>query len=366
MTQTHRSFAFAERGRGLVHAAQWGGQNQQTSSNSAPSPVIQPALQDVLARLQSYYGANPTAPAYYPGGTVAPQSAQTQAAIDALFNRGASGSSLGSAANRYAVDTLGGKYLDLNVNPYFQGALAASLAPVTRNFVDNVLPSVASQFEGAGRYGSGADRAATQAALTSFNTANANAATTAANTAYNQGVQNQLVAAGLFPAFQAADYQNIGAMGQAGSAIDQYRQANTNADVARYNYDSTAQPNYLAQQAQQYLAAYPGGQTTSNSSGGYYGNSTPASNSNAFANILGSLFSDARLKDDITPVGRLNDGQTVYAYRLKGSPRTELGLLAQEVERRHPEAVATDRSGFKRVHYGRATAEARAPRGGLL
>ncbi|HEX9328536.1 MAG TPA: tail fiber domain-containing protein, partial [Reyranella sp.] len=76
---------------------------------------------------------------------------------------------------------------------------------------------------------------------------------------------------------------------------------------------------------------------------------------------LGMLgFSDRRLKEDITPVGALNDGQTVYSYRYKGDPRTQIGLLAQEVERVHPEAVARHPSGYRMVDYRRATRSARS------
>lgn len=74
---------------------------------------------------------------------------------------------------------------------------------------------------------------------------------------------------------------------------------------------------------------------------------------------LMSFFSDERLKDDITPVGKLNDGQNVYAYRYKGDPRPQIGLLAQEVERVRPEAVHTHPSGFKMVNYSLATRGAR-------
>ena len=57
-------------------------------------------------------------------------------------------------------------------------------------------------------------------------------------------------------------------------------------------------------------------------------------------------------------LAKLADGQTVYSYRYKGEPRTQIGLLAQEVERLHPKAVRTHPSGFKMVNYAAATAPA--------
>jgi hypothetical protein len=70
-------------------------------------------------------------------------------------------------------------------------------------------------------------------------------------------------------------------------------------------------------------------------------------------------FSDERLKEDIAPVGKLNDGQNVYSYRYKGSPRTQIGLLAQNVEDAVPDAVGTHSSGFKMVDYAKATHKSR-------
>jgi hypothetical protein len=65
-------------------------------------------------------------------------------------------------------------------------------------------------------------------------------------------------------------------------------------------------------------------------------------------------FSDARLKQDIEKVGELNDGLGVYSYRFKGEPRHQIGLIAQEVEERYPEAVR-EFGGMKAVNYGAAT-----------
>jgi hypothetical protein len=69
------------------------------------------------------------------------------------------------------------------------------------------------------------------------------------------------------------------------------------------------------------------------------------------------FFSDARLKEDISPVGETYDGQQIYKYRMKGDPRPQLGLMAQEVEERRPDAVGLA-AGFRTLDYDRATEEA--------
>lgn len=76
-------------------------------------------------------------------------------------------------------------------------------------------------------------------------------------------------------------------------------------------------------------------------------------------------FSDQRLKHNIDPVGETYDGQHIYRYDM-GDGRTQLGLMAQEVAQRKPDAVGS-RNGFLTLDYDRATEDA-VPRayGGLV
>lgn len=64
--------------------------------------------------------------------------------------------------------------------------------------------------------------------------------------------------------------------------------------------------------------------------------------------------SDKRAKTDIQEVGKLNNGLPVYSYRYKGSPLQQIGLMAQDVEKSRPEAVATRPDGLKAVNYAEA------------
>jgi hypothetical protein len=71
-------------------------------------------------------------------------------------------------------------------------------------------------------------------------------------------------------------------------------------------------------------------------------------------NLVGSIFSDERLKESIEPVGELYDGTNVYRYRYKGDDTPRIGVLAQEVEKTRPDAVS-EHGGYLAVDYGRAT-----------
>jgi hypothetical protein len=68
------------------------------------------------------------------------------------------------------------------------------------------------------------------------------------------------------------------------------------------------------------------------------------------------MMSDRRLKEDIEPVGRLDNGLTVYLYRYRDTPTWHIGLMADEVEELYPEAVGQV-GAFKAVNYKLATAK---------
>lgn len=72
----------------------------------------------------------------------------------------------------------------------------------------------------------------------------------------------------------------------------------------------------------------------------------------------GWMMSDRRLKKDIEKVGELDSGLPIYKFRYKAGGLMQLGVMAQDVEREMPDAVATvDQAGHKAVNYS-AIAEA--------
>jgi hypothetical protein len=65
-------------------------------------------------------------------------------------------------------------------------------------------------------------------------------------------------------------------------------------------------------------------------------------------------FSDRRLKTDIAKIGKTNDGQNIYSFKYKRGGPMHLGLMAQEVEKKNPDAVVTMPGGMKAVDYRNA------------
>jgi len=66
--------------------------------------------------------------------------------------------------------------------------------------------------------------------------------------------------------------------------------------------------------------------------------------------------SDERVKENIEPIGKSFDKQTIYKFNYIGDPSPRIGLMAQEVEKKHPGAVK-EFNGTKAVDYNKATAK---------
>lgn len=64
--------------------------------------------------------------------------------------------------------------------------------------------------------------------------------------------------------------------------------------------------------------------------------------------------SDERAKDDKQKIGETKDGLGIYSFKYKGSPKTEIGLMAQEVKKKKPKAVAKRPDGLFAVNYEEA------------
>lgn len=67
------------------------------------------------------------------------------------------------------------------------------------------------------------------------------------------------------------------------------------------------------------------------------------------------LASDKRLKKGVKHVGELK-GHKLYEYEYKNADNghgKQIGVMAQEVEKRRPDAVSKRRDGYRQVHYGK-------------
>jgi len=63
-----------------------------------------------------------------------------------------------------------------------------------------------------------------------------------------------------------------------------------------------------------------------------------------------AMASDIRIKENIRKVGSTDGGLPVYTYNYIGSDITQMGVMAQDVEKVNPDAV-TESNGIKAVYY---------------
>ncbi len=69
--------------------------------------------------------------------------------------------------------------------------------------------------------------------------------------------------------------------------------------------------------------------------------------------------SDVRLKDNIKRIGESIDGYNIYKFRYLDSTKEYIGVMAQEVQAKKPEAVVKLNNGFYGVDYSQLDVEFR-------
>ena len=310
-----------------------GGKNktQKTTQESSPWGPQQGPLKYAIGEATRLY--QDASPVYYPGSTVAPFSPEQDQAFDMTRARATGGNQTMRAAEGYARDVLGGRY---SGNP-LEGQ-------VFQNIQQRVMPAVNSQFMGSGRYGSGMHADTAARGMTE-------AFAPVAASMYEQGMNRMDNAARMAPMFAQNDYADINALGAIGQQRQAMAQDEMNDAKARWDYYQTLPYNKLGQ----FL----------NNIGGNYGGTvvgtTQVPQPSVLQQIAGyiagnagqaaQMMSDARVKEDIRRVGQMDNGTPIYAYRYIGSPVTHFGVIAQEVEKTHPNAVVTRPDGLKAVDY---------------
>lgn len=332
-------------------------QNQTSTSVSDPWSQATPLLQSLISKYSSV-NTDPTANQTAATNNLVSAAGSTPNLTPQLSN--AVSSTFGNAGmlnNSYNQlnSNLGATASGANLNPYDTPGFGDSLKTMTSditNQVKGVYAGSGRDPSGAGSFGQSLGRGLTQGlspVLQSQYNTNVGNMLNANNTLYNAGLSTvggltgntnaALAQAGMLPTAATA-----GANAQVGAA-------NTQQGLQTQNLQSILQAAGL-------LGGMGG---TTNSTTNAQGTQTPANNPlsnwiggiSAGAGLLGA-FSDERLKEDIKPVGKLYDGQNVYSYRFKGDNVPQIGLLAQEVEKKVPEAMG-ERSGYRTVRYDLAT-----------
>jgi len=244
------------------------------TTTSSIDPTIQPYLSYGLQQAQQAYQGG--GPQYYGGQTYVSPSTTTQTGLQALEARASLGNPLLQSAQGQLQNTVSGGFL--NGNPFFQGAFQPAAQAAQTQF-QQTLGDIGSKASLAGRYGSGAMGSLQDRAAGIFGQNLANTAGQLAYQNYADERARQQAATMAAPAMAGADYQDIQAMLQAGQAREGYTGAQTQADIAKFNFLQ----NQPQQNLQNYLSLVYGNPL------GKVGQSTQAgsSDTSTLQNVLG-------------------------------------------------------------------------------
>jgi hypothetical protein len=295
---------------------------QERTSSASPWSVQQGYLHDLFDQGRQLYNNGPTT------YQASPLTTQAQNMVSGLSQ---DPNSLYSQSQRQLGDTISGKYLDPNTNPYLSSS------------VNDALGLAKTQF--AGLYGGPAGQ---NVGNTGFQEQLARTlgqvATNAYSGHYGQERQNQLNASQLGGQFDLSQANALSQLGQQDLQLQRMNALSPWQNLAGYrgavagNYGGVgvSQNPWESQLFERLDPMNP-----SNDPNGGYG---------ATMNAAGSFFSDVRLKEDIERIGTHDTGIGIYKYRYKGSDVPQIGVLAQEVEQVMPEAVG-EVAGFKTVNW---------------
>jgi hypothetical protein len=243
---------------------------------------------------------------------------------------------------------LGQAYGGLGQQQFGQGMSAAQQKAALGNQIYGMGSSAAQQLAGLGQqqFAQGAQLGQAYSGLgqqqfgQGMSTAQQRAAL--GNQIFGMGSTASQQLAGLGTGAQAAGLQGAQQQLAAGTAEQQTGQADLTAQYQQF----LQQQGYPYQQAQ-FLANIAMG------TGALSGSSTTSQQPSGF-------FSDRRLKHDVHEIGKTHDGQPIYSYKYNGDNKTQIGLMAQDVEKHHPDAVGV-MGGYKTVDYGKATEDSERP-----
>lgn len=240
-----------------------------TTTTNTPWSGQQPYLTDLFSKAQAAYNAGQLAPNASTQSYVAPLSSETEKALQLQTQRALAGSPLVDTTQSELQKTVGGEYLT-GSNPYF--------AQMASDISRQVIPQVASQFAGSGRYGSGMSNRATADAL----------AAKIGDLAYkNYGDERtrQLQASALAPTLANVDYTDLSQLAAAGTARENLAQ----------QLLSEQEKNYLTEQNKIATAL---GNYSGLIQGNYGGNQTvtsPLTRANPLGSALGGAATGAGL-----------------------------------------------------------------------
>lgn len=204
---------------------------------------MQPYQTDLFTKAQNI-GSQPYTP--FGQSTQVGSNAMQDDAWQSLFNRGKQGAPEVSAARTQLTDTINGGGFQSNPylqqsNPYLQNTIDSTLGDMTRNYNLNVKPNTESAMVAGGSFGNSGLQQMQQEQQRQLLQEQGRAASNLRFGDYQQQAQmygqerdRQLQATAQAPQFAQSDYTDLGAMGQAGNALQGQQQSERTANYNQY------------------------------------------------------------------------------------------------------------------------------------
>jgi hypothetical protein len=263
-------------------------------------------------------------------------------------------------------------------NPYVDGLINASSRDVVRNLYENDLTGAGLRATGTGNTNS--TRAGVESAILQRGAADRLADMSSnirsqffgqglgmAQNQYNQNLSNMLQAnqglmqAGQFGMDALGGAQNFASTGfnqgqAAGGVFQGQNQAELDANKSQFDEGFANRMQLLGSlnQLSQGGAVYSGGPTSTSGV-----TRERPSGAQIAGSLIGSFFSDIRMKENIKQVGSYPSGLPLYKFDYKPEFKdvaghgTFYGVMAQEAEVHFPEAVSVAANGYKMVDYSK-------------
>jgi hypothetical protein len=240
-----------------------GGQAGSQTTQTVPWKGVQPFLTEGFDMLSSQMDIPLE---FFPGSTVAPQSENTIAGIDATAGAATPQQGVADQTSRQ-FNFFTGDALDPDTNKYLSNTAAAAIKPVFENLTKNVLPGIGRGAVQSGGFGGTAhfnlgensiNRAVEDALDKTFGLYSG---------AYESGADR---AAGLIktsPFIQSTFTAPGTSLINAGGMQDAFTQAGINEDIDRFNFGQTGEFDRIMQYINT-LTGVPFGSSTNTSGGG--------------------------------------------------------------------------------------------------
>lgn len=360
---------------------------KETTTNSSVNPLGEqaPFFSNLWAKTGTTLNntGNP-----FTGDIIAAPSSYSLNAPGMIANAPVGGNAMNTA--EMARKVASGYFLDPSNDPTFAAAASAAIDPVTRQLQEKILPGIVDRSirvggtgGGPAAYGGASQDLQENQAVRDWSKTAGDITATMANASRNAGLD--LIKS--IPSLNQGANAEALAPGQAAVTAGALDTANTQAILdnifQKWNVNRTAPLQDLQSvasilstggfrnsnstsnevttgpapdMATQILQGLTGGAGIVSSLFGKPQGGESAWNglTSAASSILPAIMaiSDRRLKHGIKEIGKTPCGLGVYMYHFAGTGRTEVGFMADEVEKVYPEAV-TEICGLKTVDYGK-------------